>query len=147
LFRINTVEIYMPALRNRREDIAPLALAALQAASKRHGRQPAPEFEPEALRALQSYSWPGNVRELRNVIERAVLLAAGGSVGVTDLRLEPAQAVPTLEEMSLEDAERALIRSALKRFNGSAAAAAEALGLSRSAIYRRLEKLGISTDA
>lgn len=146
LFRINTVEICMPALRTRREDIAPLAAAALQSAAKRHGRPPL-EFEPDALRALQSYAWPGNVRELRNVIERAVLLATGASVGLHDLRLEAAQSVPTLEEMSLEDAERALIRSALKRFNGSAAAAAEALGLSRSAIYRRLEKLGISTDA
>jgi DNA-binding NtrC family response regulator len=146
LFRINTVEICMPALRSRREDIAPLAVAALQSASKRHGR-PQVELEPDALRALQGYAWPGNVRELRNVIERAVLLATGASVGLADLRLEAAQSVPTLEEMSLEDAERALIRSALKRFNGSAAAAAEALGLSRSAIYRRLEKLGISTDA
>jgi DNA-binding NtrC family response regulator len=146
LFRINTVEICMPALRSRREDIAPLAAAALHGASKRHGRAPL-EFEPDALRALQSYAWPGNVRELRNVVERAVLLSAGASVAATDLRLEASQSVPTLEEMSLEDAERALIRSALKRFNGSAAAAADALGLSRSAIYRRLEKLGISPDA
>lgn len=146
LFRINTVEILMPALRQRRADIAPLALASLAAASERHGRRFA-GFTPDALRALQNYPWPGNVRELRNVTERAVLLAAGESVDVTDLRLEPLQAPPALEDMSLEDAERALLQSALKRFGGSVAAAAGALGLSRSAMYRRMEKLGIRTDA
>ena len=147
LFRINTVEIRVPALRERRTDIAPLALAALAAAVHRHGRK-LKGFAPDAIQALQGYAWPGNVRELRNVVERAVLLAGGESVDVADLRLEPwSTAPPSLEEMSLEDAERALIRSALKRFQGSAAAAAEALGLSRSAIYRRMEKLGLRTDA
>jgi len=146
LFRINTVEIRLPSLRERRADIVPLGLAFLTAAAHRHGRQLG-GFTPDALRALQQYGWPGNVRELRNVIERAVLLAAGERIERADLRLEPALAAPTLEEMSLEDAERALIRSALKRFQGSAPAAAQALGLSRSAIYRRMEKLGIRVDA
>ncbi len=146
LFRINTVEIRMPALRERRADIAPLAVDALRTAAQRHARK-VQGFSPDAMQALQKYSWPGNVRELRNVVERAVLLAAGAHIDVADLRLEPVSAAaPSLEDMSLEDAERALIRSALKRFQGSAAAAAEALGLSRSAIYRRMEKLGIRAD-
>lgn len=144
-FRINTVEILLPALRERRADILPLAMASLHAASRRHGRE-LQGFDPEAVRALQSYSWPGNIRELRNVVERAVLLAADQRVGVKDLRLESMQSTPTLEDMSLEDAERALIRAALKRFGGNAPAAGEALGLSRSAMYRRMEKLGIGTD-
>jgi DNA-binding NtrC family response regulator len=146
LFRINTVEIRIPALRERRADIAPLALACLTATTRRYGQKPK-TFTADAILALQGYPWPGNVRELRNVIERAVLLTTTESIEAADLRLEPNSAAPpSLEDMSLEDAERILIRSALKRFQGSASAAAEALGLSRSAIYRRLEKLGITPD-
>ena len=97
--------------------------------------------------ALESYSWPGNVRELRNVVERAVLLARSEVVGAADLRLTSANAPPpTLEDMNLEDAERALIRAALKRHLGNVMDAAAALGISRSAMYRRMEKLGISPD-
>ena len=145
LFRINTVEIEIPALRNRRADIVPLAVAALTESARHHNRS-FRGFEPDALRGLQNYTWPGNVRELLNVVERAVLLAPGEWVQASDLRLDPLPAAPTLEEMSLEDAERFLICSALKRFDGNAQAAADALGLSRSAIYRRMEKLGITTD-
>jgi DNA-binding NtrC family response regulator len=86
------------------------------------------------------------VRELGNVIERAVLMARGNVITAADLRLEAHAAgtpAPTIEAMSLEDAERLLIRTALRRNGGSVNAAAEALGLSRSAMYRRLEKLGI----
>ena len=146
LFRINTIEIQIPPLRRRRADIAPLALAALAAAGQRYGRS-LREFDPEAMHALQHYAWPGNVRELRNVIERAALLARGDVVNVADLRLAPVNAgPPALEDMNLEDAERTLIRAALKRYVGSVVDAAAALGLSRSALYRRMEKLGIGTD-
>jgi len=146
LFRINTIEIQIPPLRERRADIAPLALAALAAAGQRYGRS-LREFDPEAMHALQHYAWPGNVRELRNVIERAALLARGDVVNVADLRLAPVNAgPPALEDMNLEDAERTLIRAALKRYVGSVVDAAAALGLSRSALYRRMEKLGIGTD-
>src|SRR5262249_34654389 len=126
--------------------LAPLAIAGLERAAKRHGRH-LQGFAPCALQALQNYSWPGNVRELCSVVERAVLLARGERVEAGDLRLELGQvSSPSLEDLSLEDAERALIRAALKRYSGNASAAADALGLSRSAIYRRMEKLGLRTD-
>jgi DNA-binding NtrC family response regulator len=146
LFRINTVELRVPPLRDRPADILPLAMAALESAAKRYTRV-FRGFDAGALRALAQYPWPGNVRELRNVIERASLLAAGEHITAADLHLQQADApAPTLESMSLEDAERALIRAALRRHDGSAIAAAQALGLSRSAMYRRMEKLGIRTE-
>jgi len=146
LFRINTVEIRLPPLRERREDITPLATAALERKVAQYGRG-LEGFEPAALAAMAHYAWPGNVRELNSVVERAVLLASGPLVTLADLRLSAGrQAPPSLEDMSLEDAERALIRAALRRHAGSVPAAAEALGLSRSAMYRRLEKLGLKPE-
>ncbi|HEY7740418.1 MAG TPA: sigma-54 dependent transcriptional regulator [Steroidobacteraceae bacterium] len=146
LFRINTVEIRLPPLRERREEILELAAAQLARKAAQYGR-PVRGFDAAATSALQQYAWPGNVRELNSVVERSVLLAAGPEIGVADLRLSAAKAgPPSLEEMSLEDAERALIRSAIRRNGGSVPAAAEALGLSRSAMYRRLEKLGLKAD-
>jgi len=146
LFRINTVEISIPPLRQRAADILPLATITLFDAARRY-RRDIRGFDSTAARALTHYLWPGNVRELRNVIERAVLLAASDQIMASDLHLGPGDAAPpTLEEMSLEDPERALIRAALRRHAGSASAAAHALGLSRSAMYRRMEKLGIRTD-
>ena len=147
LFRINLVEIRIPPLRERRADILPLASMALTAAAQRY-RKDLKQFDSDACHALQNYAWPGNVRELRNVIERAALLTRSEVVGVVDLRLGSVnESPPTLEDMSLEDAERALIRAALKRHLGNVLDAAAALGLSRSAMYRRMEKLGISPDA
>jgi DNA-binding NtrC family response regulator len=146
LFRINTVEIRVPPLRERREEILELATAALEKKAAQYGRE-VTGFDAGALAALQHYGWPGNVRELNSVVERSLLLTSGTEVGVADLRLSPGRAgPPSLEEMSLEDAERALIRSAIRRNGGSVPAAAEALGLSRSAMYRRIEKLGLKPD-
>jgi len=146
LFRINTVEIRLPPLRERREEILELAQAQLKRKAAQYGRA-VHGFDAAAIAALQQYAWPGNVRELNSVVERSLLLAAGAEIGVADLRLSAVKAgPPSLEEMSLEDAERALIRSAIKRNGGSVPAAAEALGLSRSAMYRRLEKLGLKPD-
>jgi len=146
LFRINTVEVRLPPLRERREEVVELATAALERKATQYGRA-VHGFDTAALTALQQYNWPGNVRELNSVVERSLLLTAGSEVGVADLRLSPARAgPPPLEEMSLEDAERALIRSAIRRNGGSVPAAAAALGLSRSAMYRRLEKLGLKPD-
>ena len=104
-------------------------------------------FDAAAVAALQQYAWPGNVREVNSIVERSLLLTAGDVIGAADLRLSAAMTgPPSLEDMSLEDAERALIRSALRRHDGSVPAAAEALGLSRSAMYRRLEKLGLRPE-
>jgi DNA-binding NtrC family response regulator len=146
LFRINTVEIRLPPLRERREEILELANAQLARKCAQYGRA-MKGFDAQALAALQQYAWPGNVRELNSVVERSLLLAAGEAIGAADLRLSAARAgPPSLEDMSLEDAERALIRAAIRRNGGSVQAAAEALGLSRSAMYRRLEKLGLKPD-
>jgi len=146
LFRINTVEIRLPPLRERREEILELASAQLARKAAQYGRA-VKGFDAGAIAALQQYAWPGNVRELNSVVERSLLLTAGNEIGAADLRLSAAKVgPPSLEDMSLEDAERALIRSAIRRNGGSVMAAADALGLSRSAMYRRLEKLGLKPD-
>jgi len=145
LYRINTVELRLPALRERRDDIAPLAEHFLRTYADRYGRD-VTGFEPEAMRALLEHRWPGNVRELGHTLERAVLLAHGERIRVPDLNLHPAappDREPALEEMPLEEVERHLIRRALERHGGNVSLAAEALGLSRSALYRRLEKYGL----
>jgi DNA-binding NtrC family response regulator len=146
LFRLNTVEIHIPPLRERHEDIPPLAEYFLRQHSARYRRQ-IDSFTPGALESLVQHSWPGNVRELDHVIERAVLMSAGGVVTTFDLALQAAseQSVSSrIDEMSLEEVERLLIKKALARFGGNANRAAEALGLSRSALYRRLQKYGLS---
>ncbi len=146
LFRLNTIEVRLPPLRERQEDIIPIAYRRLAALAAKYGRR-IEGFDDGALQMLRGYSWPGNVRELGNVIERAVLMTRGAAITPADLRLDmQVSAAPGIEAMSLEDAERLLIRTALRRADGNVNAAAEALGLSRSAMYRRLEKLGIRTD-
>jgi DNA-binding NtrC family response regulator len=146
MFRLNTVEIHLPPLRERRDDITPLAEFFLRQHSERY-RRGKMDFTSQAREALRQHSWPGNVRELDHIIERAVLLSATNTVSAIDLALQAtpdAQLSARLEEMSLEDAERLLIKKALARFEGNANRAAEALGLSRSALYRRLQKYGLS---
>jgi len=140
LFRINTIEIRLPPLRERREDIPLLATHFLSEYAARY-RKPAAKIHPDAMRALLAYSWPGNVRELAHAIERAVLLAEGDTVSPADLNLRPPGDGPArLEDLSLEEVERVLIQKALARFEGNVSAAAKALGLSRSALYRRLQR-------
>jgi DNA-binding NtrC family response regulator len=147
LFRVNTIEVRLPPLRERREDVVPIAYRRLAVLAAKYGRR-IEGFDDSALQVLRTYAWPGNVRELGNVIERAVLMARGASVTAADLRvdMQAPTSAPSIEAMSLEDAERLLIRTALRRADGNVNAAAEALGLSRSAMYRRLEKLGVRTD-
>lgn len=146
LFRLNTVEVHLPPLCDRREDILPLAEHFLRQ-HREHYRRPIEGFSPEAIDALRRHSWPGNVRELDHVVERAVLLTSGNTISAFDLALRSAgdaSVSARLEELSLEEVERLLIRKALSRFDGNANRAAEALGLSRSALYRRLQKYGLS---
>jgi DNA-binding NtrC family response regulator len=123
--------------------VAPLASLFLQQHVQRY-RKAVVGFEESALRQLEQYSWPGNVRELDHAVERAVLMAAGSRIAPSDLLLAPRSApAQGLDDMSLEEVEAHLIRKALARF-GNAARAAEALGLSRSAMYRRMQKRGIA---
>lgn len=143
LFRLNTVEISLPPLRERREDIAPLAAHFLRQHAQRY-RKSVNGLEPSALQILQEHGWPGNIRELDHAIERAVLMAQGQQVKAADLGLRGGgENAPRLEEMSLEEVERHLIKKTLARCDGNAMKAADALGLSRSAFYRRLEKYGL----
>jgi DNA-binding NtrC family response regulator len=143
LFRLNTIEIRVPPLRERREDIPALAHSFLKQHAQRY-RKPVTAFEASALRALQEHSWPGNVRELDHAVERAVLMAQGEQVKPGDLGLRSPESGPrVLEEMSLEEVEAFLIKKALQRFDGNVSRAADALGLSRSALYRRLQRYGL----
>jgi DNA-binding NtrC family response regulator len=144
LFRLNTVEIRLPPLRERREDIAALARHFLTNHARRY-RKNGVDFSDAALRALADYDWPGNVRELDHAVERAVLMARGDRVEPSDLGLQASSPAPerALEEMSLDEVECVLIRKTLARFDGNVGLAAEALGLSRSALYRRLQRYGL----
>jgi DNA-binding NtrC family response regulator len=142
LYRLNTVEVHLPPLRERPEDVAALGAYFLRRKSERYGKA-VHGFERDALDALVLHPWPGNVRELEHVIERAVVMSEGPTIALADLNLRrPANDASAIERMTLADAESYLIRRALAR-TGNAVAAAEALGLSRSALYRRLSALGI----
>jgi DNA-binding NtrC family response regulator len=139
LYRLNTVEVRLPPLRERREDIPDLARAFL---TRVHGSPR--KLTAAAMEALLAHSWPGNVRELEHVIERACLLAAGDEIGPDDLLLRNrTDGPPRLEEMTLEQVERYLIERALAAQGGNVSEAARVLGLSRSALYRRLASLGV----
>ncbi len=142
LYRLNTVEVQLPALRDRREDIPALAAHFLSVQAARYGK-PMVGFAPDAMQALLDHGWPGNVRELQHVIERAVLMSAGEQIGADDLVLRRrADGAPLFDAMTLEQAEKHLIERALAR-NANIAETARALGLSRSALYRRLAHFGL----
>src|SRR3989441_12857735 len=144
LFRLNTIEIHIPPLRDRREDIDLLAHHFLHGYAQRY-RKNISSFDSAAVRALHEHAWPGNVRELDHAVERGVLLSPGPAVRAADLglRAQSAGASAKLEEMSLDEVERYLIQRTLSRHEGNVSQAAKALGLSRSAMYRRLQKHGL----
>ena len=143
LFRLNTIEIPLPPLRDRREDIMPLANSFLSQHAQRY-RKELTGFDEAARDRLMQHQFPGNVRELDHVIERAVLMAQGPQIKSGDLGLAIGRDDGTrLEDMSLEEVEKFLIKKALARNDGNARKAAEALGLSRSAFYRRLQHYGL----
>ncbi|HEY4360987.1 MAG TPA: sigma-54 dependent transcriptional regulator [Bryobacteraceae bacterium] len=143
LFRLNTIEIHLPALRERREDIPVLAAHFLSTHARRY-RKDLTSFDQPAMQSLLENPWQGNVRELNHVIERAVLMAQDKVVRAGDLALRSSSpSSARLEEMSLEEVEAFLIKKALARYNGNVSHAANALGLSRSALYRRLERYGL----
>lgn len=144
LFRLNTVQIHLPPLRERPEDIPLLAMHFLGQFSNRYSKQLS-GFDDGAMRSMRRHGWPGNVRELAHVVERSVLMAEGDSIAVQDLGLaEPRSTTASLiEDMSLEEVEQMLIEKAMRRYDGNVSHAAAALGLSRSALYRRLEKFNL----
>jgi DNA-binding NtrC family response regulator len=143
LFRLNTIELQLPPLRERREDIAPLAMHFLRLHSDRY-RKPLKGFDSAAMQQLLEHPWPGNIRELGHAVERAVLLAHGDTVRPGDLALRPpSSGAARLEDLPLEDVERLLIKKALDRYGGNVSQAAKALGLSRSALYRRIAAYGL----
>ena len=133
-YRLNVIELEISPLAERREDVIALA---------RHFLQPGYELTPEAVQALMRYSWPGNVRELQNTIRRACLLSTGGPLVAADLNVPAGPTPPAAEEPALD---RAAIEQALGRAQGVVAQAARDLGLSRQALYRRMEKLGLRTE-
>jgi DNA-binding NtrC family response regulator len=144
LYRLNTIHIHLPPLRERGDDVVRLAQSFLKRHAQRY-RRDVQAFTDAALSALRRYAWPGNVRELSHVVERALLMSAGETIGPADLALggpthasTPAnvRSAATLEAIELD-----AIRAALARHGGNVIAAAEELGMSRSALYRRMEKL------
>ncbi len=143
LFRLNTIQVTLPPLRERREDIMPLANSFLRQHAERY-RKEISGFDETARDCLLQHAFPGNVRELDHVIERAVLMTQDRQIRTSDLGLTTSAAeTRNLEEMSLEEVETFLIKKALARNDGNARKAAEALGLSRSAFYRRLQQYGL----
>jgi DNA-binding NtrC family response regulator len=143
LFRINTVEIHLPALRDRREDI-PLLAQHFLARNRSRYRKQVSGFSPAAMHQMMQYAWPGNVRELEHAVERAVLLCRGEEVEAANLAIASARSsAPSFENMSIDEVEALLIRKVLRRCDGNISQAAEALGLSRAALYRRIEKYGL----
>jgi DNA-binding NtrC family response regulator len=144
LFRLNTVEIRLPPLRERTEDIPLLANHFLGRFAQKY-RKSLTGFDGAAETTLMRHTWPGNVRELAHVVERAVLMADEATIKADHLGLTGggASGIASFDEMSLDDLEKLFIQKAMRRFDGNVSQAAQALGLSRSALYRRLEKHGL----
>ena len=143
LFRINTVEIHLPPLRDRREDIPLLAQHFLGRLRTRYRKQ-VDGFSAPAMQQMMQYYWPGNVRELEHSIERALLLCGGDEIEPANLSVSGGRpGAPSLENMSIDEMEAMLIRKVLRRCDGNVSQTAEALGLSRAALYRRMEKYGL----
>ena len=143
LYRLNTVEIHVPPLRERKEDIPLLAAHFLDGYVTKY-RKSVTGFDPIAMQALLDYQWPGNVRELDHTIERAVLMTRDNLIQSHELGLTAGQGDQLrLEDITLEEMECWAIRKTLARFDGDISKTADALGLSRGALYRRLEKYQI----
>ena len=160
LYRINTIELHLPPLRERPSDIGPLAEHFLKKYAKQYNR-PVVGLSPALLAEMKQYAWPGNVRELQHAVERAVILTRTNPAAtprpdqresVTKTMLEPedfvfrgsaAVASPVNETLQLEDMERQLIQQTMQKYRGSVTDVARELGLSRQALYRRLEKFGL----
>ena len=151
LFRLNTVEIKLPALRERPTDIPLLAAHYLEVYSKKYNK-PEMSISQQAVDAISKYSWPGNVRALRHALERAVILNQNNTLSSTDFQLDEVLNMPTssqitesppASELNLEKVEKNTISIALKKHKYNISHAAKELGLTRAALYRRMEKHGL----
>ncbi|MCE6992678.1 sigma-54 dependent transcriptional regulator [Dyadobacter sp. CY323] len=143
LYRINTIELDLPALRDRPEDIGALADFYLKQYAKKYNR-PVNDISSALIKKMQQYNWPGNIRELQHAVERAVILSQEKTLQPDDLFLKSSGGQPaTATGFDLEDMEKTMIVKAMKRFNGNITDAARELGLSRAALYRRMEKYGL----
>jgi DNA-binding NtrC family response regulator len=147
-FRINTIQLHVPSLRERPEDIVPIATSLLRRLATDLGR-PDVTLDASAERALSTYAWPGNVRELRNVLERALLLSDGRTLGVRDLRFEGAASTGpggADASLTLRDAEVLHIERVLRELRGQVPAAAARLGVPKSSLYQKLKTYGIDAS-
>lgn len=150
LYRINTVEIHLPPLRERKEDIHLLAEHFLQSYCSRY-RKPAMRLAPGAIKKLEQYPWRGNVRELQHTLERVVIMNDKTIIDASDIALSTPNITNTstndeklhVDNLNLDDIEKLAIRKALQKHNGNVSHAAEELGLTRAALYRRMEKYGV----
>lgn len=146
LYRINTVEIFLPPLRERQDDIPQLANHFLKQYSQKY-RKNFTAFKPAAMELLQRYSWPGNIRELQHAIERAIIMAEGNELDSRDfffLSAKPSsEKAQTAATLNLDDMERSTIQRAIDKNGGNISKAAKELGLTRASLYRRLEKYGL----
>jgi transcriptional regulator with PAS, ATPase and Fis domain len=146
LYRINTVEIYLPPLRERQDDIPQLANHYLRQYAQKY-RKNFQGIRPTALELLQRYSWPGNIRELQHAIERSIIMADGDELDTRDfffLSAKPAsEKIQTSTTLNLDDMERNTIQRAIDKNGGNISKAAKELGLTRASLYRRLEKYGL----
>jgi DNA-binding NtrC family response regulator len=150
-YRLNVVNIHVPPLRERRDDIPLLAMAFLGEFAQENGKK-IEGFEPKARSALYAYSWPGNVRELRNCIESAVVMSRGGLVGLDDLppsirHSGDERDIRVPAGSSLAEAEKILIRETLAAQNGNKSRTAEVLGIGRKTLYQKIDEYGIETAA
>jgi DNA-binding NtrC family response regulator len=141
-YRLNTVVIHLPPLRERREDVMPLATHYLDQFADRYKRT-FEGFDRSAKQAIDAHLWPGNVRELAHAIERGVLMARTAQITAADLGLQAASAATVAEELTLEQSEKVFIQKVLARHGGDVRKAADQLGMSRSALYRRLQQFGL----
>lgn len=146
LYRINTVEIHLPPLRERTEDISLLADDFLASYARKYGKS-IEGIAPAAMDKLTRYRWPGNVRELRHAVERAVIMSDGATLQPDDFLLSPMTSVEgdglSFTDYNLESVEKTVIRKAIEKHDGNISHAARELGLTRGALYRRLEKYGL----
>ncbi len=146
LYRINTVEIHVPSLRERPEDVSALLEHFLEIYCRKY-KIPAKRVNASTFKRLEKHNWPGNIRELQHAVERAVIMSESNILQTSDFFLSPVEETPSgvisTSNMNLEETEKMLIRKVVDKHGGNISKAAKELGLTRASLYRRIEKYGI----